>query len=409
MATSTLPRTRVPQLNRLQVFGIAAAVIGLALLALGFFMSPLLFAESYIFGFYFTMAFPLGCLGFLMVQHLTGGVWGITVRRMLEAGALAMPIFFILSLPVIMFVYNSPLTLEHFIYHWADPAVVTPGSPEFDPIVAHKVPWMSPLWFTIRMVIYFLIWSVLPILLRTWSLQQDRGADPVASATRMRKLSGIGIALFVLSTTFFALDVGMSLDAHWYSTMYGAHYIVNSGLSVLAFLLLAMTQLRPSPVFEEHVPTKAVHDLGKLLFAFTVLWTYISFGQFVIIWSGDVAEFTPWYIRRQNGGWVFFSLVLMAFAFAGPFLALLGRRPKRNLQYVAAVAGWILFFRVVDMAWVILPEFHDTIAEISWVNLVAPLGIFGIWLSIWAWNMQQAPLLPMNDPNFDSLHAGGHH
>jgi hypothetical protein len=409
MATSTLSQTRIPQLNRLQLFGIGAAVIGLALLALGFFMNPLLFAESYIFGFYFTMAFPLGCLVFLMIQHLTGGVWGITTRRMLEAGALAMPIFFILSLPVIMFAYNAPLTLEHYIYEWANPAVITPGSPEFDPLIAHKTPWLSPLWFAVRMVIYFVIWSGLALALRNFSLQQDRGTNPVASAERMRMLSGVGIALFVLSTTFFALDVGLSLDPHWYSTIYGAHYMINGGLSVLAFLLLAMTQVRTNPVFEEHVPIKAVHDLAKLLFGFTVLWTYASYGQFVIIWSGDVAEFTPWFIRRQNGGWLIFALVLMIFAFAGPFLALLGRRPKRNLSYMGVVAGWILFFRLVDMSWIILPEFHPTINGISWVNMAAPLGLFGVWLSIWVWNMQRAPLLPMNDPKFDSLHAGGHH
>lgn len=409
MATSTLPQTRAPQLNFIQVIGIGAAVVGLALLALGFTMSPLLFAESYIFGFYFTMAFPLGCLAFLMIQHLVGGVWGITARRMLEAGALAMPVFFLLSLPVVMFAYNSPLQLERFIYEWADPSVVTPGAENFDPLVAHKTPWLSPVWFASRMAIYFLIWSGLALLLRAASLKQDRGDDPEACRERMRRISGVGIALFVLTTTFFALDVGLSLDAHWYSTMYGAHYMVNGGLGTLAFLLLALSQLRSTPTFEEHVPIKAIHDLGKLLFGFTIVWTYISYGQFVIIWAGDVAEFTPWYVRRQNGGWVFVALALMAFAFAGPFFALLGRKPKRNLSYLALVAGWVLLFRLVDMTWVILPEFHANLSDIHFINFAAPIGIFGVWLAIWAWNMQRAPLLPMNDPNFDSLHAGGHH
>ncbi|RRR70806.1 MAG: hypothetical protein EI684_12655 [Candidatus Viridilinea halotolerans] len=411
MATSTLPQTRIPQLGLVQMVGIGAAVVGLALLGLGFMSNPLLFAESYIFGFYFTMAFPLGCLIFLMIQHLTGGVWGISARRMLEAGALAMPVFFLLSLPVVMIAYNSSaLQLgDHYVYHWADPSVVTPGAEHFDPLVAHKTPWLSPQWFAGRMLVYFVIWSLLAIMLRTWSVQQDRASDARVYSERMRRLSAVGAALFVLSTTFFALDVGLSLDAHWYSTMYGAHYMVNGGLATLAFVVLMMSQVRSHPVFEEHVPIKAFHDLGKLLFGFTVVWTYISYGQFVIIWSGDVAEFTPWFVRRREGGWDFFALSLMAFAFAGPFFALLGRKPKRNLSYLAFVAAWILVFRLVDMIWVILPEFHTTIAEIELINFAAPLGIFGIWLSIWAWNMQRAPILPMNDPNFDSLHAGGHH
>lgn len=411
MATTTLPQTRVPQLNRLQLLGIGAAAVGLALLAVGFFINPTQFAESYIFGFFFTMAFPLGCLGLLMVQHLTGGAWGLTTRRMLEAGAMALPVFFILSLPVVMIAYNNILNLDHFIYHWADPEVVTPGTEHFDPIIAHKYPWMSPPWFAGRMLIYFAIWSALAYFLRSWSLQQERGADPVATAARMRQLSGIGVALFVISVTFFAFDVGMSLDAHFYSTMYGAHYMENAGLTTLAFLIVALTQIRRTNLFEEHVPVKPIHDLGKLLFAFTILWTYLSFGQYVIIWSGDVAEFVPWYIKRQENGWLYVVLALMIFAFFAPFFALLSRGRKRNLGRLTLVAALILLMRFVDMAWIILPEFHESPLQAftAFTNYAAPLGLVGIFLAVWAWGMQRAPLLPLNDPNFDSLHAGGHH
>jgi hypothetical protein len=410
MATTTFPRTRAPQLNRVQVIGIGAAVIGLALLGLGFVLNPEQFAKSYIFGFYFTIAFSLGCLGFLMVQHLTGGAWGITARRIFEAGAMILPIFFIASIPVMMVAYNT-FGFEHAIYHWADPKIVTPDSPEFDPIIAHKVPWMSPPWFAGRMVLYFVLWSILAFLLRTWSLQQDRGADPIVTATRMRRLSGIGVALFVLSVTFFAFDVGMSLDAHWYSTIYGAHYIVNAGLGALAFTILALTQVRQTEIFQEYVPVKPIHDLGKLMLAFTVLWTYMSFGQYVIIWSGDVAEFTPWFARRREAGWLVVVVFLMIAAFLMPFFALLGRKPKRNLNYLAIVAAWIIFVRLIDTAWIILPEFHATPTEalLSFTNLAAPIGLMGVWVALWAFFMQRASLLPLNDPQMENLHAGGHH
>jgi hypothetical protein len=413
MATTTFPQTRVPQLSRLQLAGIGAAVIGLVLLGLGWFLvSPEQFVQSYIFAFYFTMSMPLGCLGLLMIQHLTGGAWGVTVRRMLEAGAAAMPIFFLLSIPVMMAALNT-FGFEHPIYHWADPAVITPGSPDFDPIVAHKVPWMSGLWFSGRMVIYFLVWCTLALLLRRWSIEQDRGGDPDEAAKKMRMLSGIGVALFVITVTFFAFDVGMSLDAHWYSTMYGAQYMGNAGLTTLAFLLLVLTQVRRTRIFEEYVPTKPIHDLGKLMFAFTILWTYLSFGQYVIIWSGDIAEFTPWYIKRQENGWIIVVLALMIFAFFMPFFLLLGRRPKRNLNYLAGVAALILALRFVDMMWIILPEFHVSLLEAitTFTNFAAPLGIVGIFLAIWAWNMQRAALLPFNAPQMDALAAaaGGHH
>ncbi|MFV9506339.1 MAG: hypothetical protein AB4911_17445 [Oscillochloridaceae bacterium umkhey_bin13] len=408
MATTTIPQTRAPQLNRFQLFGVGAAVVGLALLGLGFVLDIQQFAESYIFGFYFAMALPLGCLGFLMLQHLIPSTWGVTTRRMLEAGAAAIPIFFLLSLPVVLIAYNA-LNLEHFIYEWADPSVVTPGAENFDPIIAHKVPWMSPVWFAGRMVIYFAVWSLLAILLRSWSRQQDKGGDPVAIAGRMRSLSGVGVALFVLTVTFFALDVGMSLDPHWYSTIYGVHYMVNAGLTTIAFLIIAIAQVRRTDVFEEYVPVKPIRDVGKLLFGFTIIWTYISFGQFVIIWAGDVAEFVPWYIKRMEGGWLWVVLILMFGAFFGPFFALLGRKPKGNLNYLVGVASWVLLLRFVDMVWVILPEFHSSVGQISWINLAAPLGFVGLWLAIWAWNMQQAPLLPFNDPNMEALDAGGHH
>jgi hypothetical protein len=409
MATTTLPQTRAPQLNNLQLLGIGAAVIGLLLLALGFFLDPLLFVQSYIFGFYFTMAFPIGCLGFLMIQHLTGGAWGAMVRRMLEAGAVAMPIFFILSIPVIMAAFNT-FGFDHAIYHWADPAIVTPGSPDFDPIIAHKTPWMSPLWFAGRMVIYFAIWSTIALLLRSWSLQQDRTRDGVPLQTRMRMLSGIGVALFVISVTFFAFDVGMSLDAHWYSTMYGAHYMENSGLTVLAFLLLVLSQVRRTEIFHRYVGVKPVHDVGKLLLAFTVLWTYLSFGQYVIIWAGDIAEFTPWYIKRQEGGWIFFVLALISLSFFTPFFLLLSRKGKRNMNYLVGVAALVLTMRFVDMMWIILPEFHPTVLEAvtTFTNFAAPLGLVGIFLAIWAWNMQRASLLPLNAPQMDDLAASAH-
>ncbi len=407
MATTTIPQTRVPQLNRVQLLGIGAAVVGLALLALGFFLSPLQFAESYIFGFYFAISFPLGCLGFLLIQHLTGGAWGVTSRRILEAGALTLPIFFILSIPVILATLN---TFGHPIYHWADPAVVTPGSPEFDPLIAHKTPWMSPLWFAGRMVIYFIIWSGLAIMLRTWSLQQDNSrGDGVDEARRMRMLSGIGVPLLVLSITFFAFDVGMSLDAHWYSTMYGAHYMGHSGLTGLAFVLICLALVRRTPIYRELVPVKPLHDLGKLMLTFTVLWTYLSFGQYVIIWSGNLAESVPWYISRQAGGWLYFVIVLIFFAFFTPFFLLLGRKPKRNLNYLAAVSAFILVMRFVDVMWLILPEFHATVAEISWMDFAAPLGILGIFIAFWAWNMQRASLLPVNDPQMDTLAEAMHH
>lgn len=411
MATTALPRTQVPQLNRLQTFGLIAAVVGLALLAVGWFIAgPRVFFQSYIFAFYFGMAFPIGCLGLLLIQHLTGGAWAMAVRRMLEAGALAMPVFFVLSIPVILTAYNV-FGLDPYIYKWADARIVAEGAANFDPLIAHKTPWMSGPWFATRMVIYFAIWSVLALWLRRLSIAQDKGASPKGTADMMARISGFGIALMVLSVTFFAFDVGMSLDPHWFSTMYGAHYLEQCGLTTLCFVILALSQVRRTEVYQQYVPTKPIHDIGKLMFAFTVLWTYLSFGQYVIIWAGDVAEFTPWYLRRIQEGWIWVVLILMFGAFFLPFFALLGRKQKRNLNYLVNVAIWIILMRFIDVSWVILPEFHSSPldAYTTFTNFAAPIGVVGIFLAVWAWNMQRAPLLPFNAPQMAALAAGGHH
>ncbi|NNJ09607.1 hypothetical protein EKD04_004640 [Chloroflexales bacterium ZM16-3] len=414
MATTSLAPTRVPQLSRLQTIGIGAAVIGIVLLALGYFVVGAdQFFRSYLFGFYFAMSFALASLGFLLLQHLTGGAWGVTVRRMLESGALAMPVMGLLFIPIVLATLPSTmgmLGLSHPLYEWANPAVVTLGSPTYDPGIAHKVPWLSPEFFTIRGVIYFVLWSSLALILRSWSIQQDRsGTVGEVMRARMRMLSGIGLALFMISITFASFDWTMSLDPHWFSSMYGVQYMVSSGLMMLAFLVLMFSQIQDTETFKAHVSIKPFHDISKLLLGFTVLWTYVTYMQYNIIWSGDVAEFTPWYVVRTHGGWLTVVPILMLFQFFLPFFLLLSRRSKQSVAKMAPIASLIIFMRVVDISWIVLPAFHENISQVSWMNYAALVGLAGIWLAVFAWNIQRAALLPLNDPNMEWLHVGGHH
>jgi len=412
MATTSLAPTRVPQLSRLQTIGIGAAVVGLILLGLGYFVAgPLQFFRSYLFGFYFTMSLCIGSLAFLMIQHLTGGAWGVMARRMLESGALVMPVMGLLFIPIALATFPETCTslgLQHPLYEWANPALVTPGSPEFDPGIYHKLPWMTPMFFTVRAVIYFVIWTGLALMLRSWSIEQDRTGNQ-AMAARMRMISGIGLALFVISATFASFDWTMSLDPLWFSSMYGAHYMVSSGLLTLAFMIVMLTQIRHTPLFEQHVPIKPIHDIGKLMLAFTVLWTYLSYGQFTIIWSGDIAESVAWYLVRTHNGWIVLVPILMLFQFFVPFFLLLSRRNKQNLTSLASIAGWIIVMRFIDVSWIVLPAFHEKIMDVSWLNFAAPVALVGIWLTVFAANLQRAALLPLNDPNMEWLHVGGHH
>nr|WP_044200945.1 hypothetical protein [Oscillochloris trichoides] len=412
MATTSLAPTKVPQLSRLQTYGIGAAVIGLALLALGYFVVGAdQFFRSYLFGFYFTVSLSIGSIGFLMLQHLTGGAWGVTFRRMLESGAMLMPVMGLLFIPIALATFpdiSHSMGMHHPLYEWAVPDLVTPGSEHYDPVVDYKEPWLNPTFFVTRSAIYFVIWSALAFMLRSWSIEQDRTGNQ-AMAARMRMLSGIGIALFVLTVTFAAFDWTMSLNPHWFSSMYGAHYMVSSGLLTLAFMILMATQVRQTDIFQQHVTIKPFHDIGKLMLAFTILWTYMSYSQYMIIWSGDVAEFTPWYIDRTHNGWLTLVPILILFQFFVPFFLLLSRQNKRNLKTLAGIAGFVILMRCIDVTWIVLPAFHESILDVSWVNFAAPIGLVGLWIALFVGNLQRASLLPLNDPNMEWLHAGGHH
>jgi hypothetical protein len=399
--------------GRFRNIGFAVAAVGLILLAVGSFLfvgegltASDRFFESYLFGFFFTMLLPLGSLGWLMVQYLTGGTWALAARRLLEAGALTLPLMAILSIPVILAAYN--VDGGQYLFEWANPAVISPDSPEYDRIVAHKVPWLSPLWFTGRMVIYFAIWCGLAILLRRFSLDLERTGDPQYKL-RARPWAGVGIALFVITVTFAAFDWGMSLDPHWYSTIYGAVYIVCAGLVTMAFTIIVISQLVHTPLFEEFLSAKQWHDMGKLMFAFVVLWTYTNFGQYVIIWSGDIVEFTPWFIRRGENGWEWVMTFLVAFNFAFPFFVLLSRQNKRNLRVLSSIAALLIFVQFVNSVWYILPEFHESVPQITIGDIGAALGLFGLVVGVYMINLSRAPVLATKDPVLVELaHAGGH-
>ncbi|MCG8351096.1 MAG: hypothetical protein MI924_25280 [Chloroflexales bacterium] len=390
------------QLNAFQLMALVVGVIGIALLALGFFLSAEQFFQSYLFGYLFCLSLPLGCFGLMLLQHLTGGTWGLATRRLLEAGAMTLPVMGLLFIPIALSV-TGVYGQEGILYHWSNPEALE------DPFIAHKAPYLNSQFFILRAVIYFVIWAGIAFLIRRWSLEQDQTGNPKLPA-RMRVLSGLGVIFFVVTVTLAMTDWGMSLDPHWFSTMYGPMFMVGEGLITLAFMIVMMRLLLNTEPMAGVVSTKQVHDVGKLMLAFTVLWAYVSFSQYLIIWSGNVAEFTPWYVRRAEGGWEWFPIVLIIFHFFLPFFLLLSRRRKKNVALLGSVAIFIIFMRLVDMSWLILPEFHETVIAVSWTDLVAPLGLLGLWITIFLWIVKRRPLLPYNDPGMvDFAIGGGHH
>lgn len=388
-------------LSRFQTIALGVGVIGLIALGAGAAVNLEQFFKAYLYGYLFCLGVPLGSLGLMMLHHLSGGRWGIAVRRLLEASAMTMPFMALLFIPIAStFFING----GHTLYLWANLEEVAK-----DPILTFKSPYLNVSSFLLRAAIYFTIWICLAFFLRQMSLEQDRTGNP-GLVKRMRVLSGAGLALFVLSASFAAFDWGMSLDPHWFSSMYGVLFMVGGGLTTLAVLIITLSMLLDSEQLTGLVSINELHDLGKFMFAFVIIWAYMSFGQYLIIWSGDLAESVPWYVRRTGEGWQWIAVCLIFAHFFLPFILLLSRYNKRTPRIIATIAAWIVVMRLIDITWWILPEFHVSVLNISWIDIAAPLGIGGIWFWLFIQNIKGKALLPMKDPGMEALmHSGGHH
>ena len=376
-----------PDLSGMRRRFLIAGVAGLVLMLVGRFLDPAQFYRSYLLGYTLWIGVALGCMGILMLQHLSGGAWGVVVRRILEAGTRTLPILFVLFTPI--------LTGLGRLYPWADPAKVAS-----DPVLQYKSAYLNATGFTVRTVLYFAIWCGLAWFLSRWSDEQDRTKDP-SLPDRLGKLSGAGIALYVLTMTFASVDWLMSLEPHWFSTIYGIFIVMGQVLSGMAFAIVVLALLAARAPLQGKVGPRHFHDLGKLLFAFVLVWSYFAFSQFLIIWSGNLPEEIPWYLRRLSGGWQYVALALVVLQFAVPFVLLLSARLKREPVRLARLAAFLVFMRFVDLAWTIGPAHeagHDAGFGVHWMDFVAPVGVGGIWLALFLRYLQEKPLLPAGEP-----------
>ena len=373
-------------LGRTQRGALIVGLAGLVLCVLGAFLSLDQFLQSYLWAYLFWLGIALGCVGVVMVQHLAGGGWGVVIRRLLEAGAMTLPLMAVLFLPVLL----GP----QYLYTWAQPEVV-----RADELLQHKQPYLNVPFFVIRAVLYFAIWIGMAYILNRWSHQQDRTADP-ALARRLRLLSAGGLVLYFVTMTFASFDWAMSLDPHWYSTIYGALFVIGQVLTTLAFVITILALLSDREPLSRAVTANHFNDLGNLLLAFVMLWAYMSFSQFLIIWAGNLPEEVVWYLQRTTGGWAWIPPILIIFHFALPFLLLLQRGAKRRPRVLAGIAVGIICMHLLNLFWLVMPAFHADGLHVHWLDLAAPLGIGGLWIAAFVWLLRRKPLLPLHDPRW---------
>ncbi|NOZ73977.1 MAG: hypothetical protein GXO90_01165, partial [FCB group bacterium] len=268
-----------------------------------------------------------------------------------------------------------------------------------NPVLAGKSGYLNPSFFSIRAVGYFLVWMVIAQLLYRTSLKQDTGENSQVISQRLKTISAPSIILFALTLTFFGFDWVMSIDPLWYSTIFGVYIFSGSYLVILAFLIILNLKLQSQKGFSDLVTVEHYHDLGKLLFAFTVFWGYIGGSQYFFIWYANIPEETVWYLHRWEGGWKLASLFLIAGHFILPFLTLIFRAGKRNLQVLGFMAGWMIFMHYVDLYWLIMPNLHHQGPVLSWMDVSSFLGIGGIFLGIFWRTFSTHTPVPAGDPN----------
>jgi hypothetical protein len=367
-------------------------VIGAVLCAVGFFISPFQFYRSYLWSYVLYTGLACGSLAWLMLQYLSGGAWGAVIRRPAEAAARTLPLIALMFVPVLIGIPN--------LYQWSHANVVAA-----DPLLQHKQPYLNVPFFIARAALYLGGWNFLAWYLNRWSAIEDRDGG-ITPHQKLATISGPGLIFWGFSITFMAIDWVLSLDPHWFSTMFGLLIIAGQALSAMAFLITVMVMLSNRRPMSEVLTPRHLHDLGKFLLAMVMVWAYFSFSQFLIIWAGNLPEEIPWYLDRLRGGWQFIGLGLVFGHFALPFALLLSRDLKRNFKLLAGIAIFILFMRCMDVFWLVAPDFRKGFG-LSWMDIAAPLGLGGIWLWYFLTQLEKRPLMPIHEPHLEeALHHG---
>ena len=377
---------RAPEsIDRIRQSALIAGVVGLVICIIGVVKAPDRFFPSYLLAFMFVLGLSLGSLGLLMLQHLTGGNWGIIIRRPLESATRVLALVAVLFVPIFF-------GMKYLYAAWLN----APSSGE-GALSEFQRSYLTPNGFRVRAVLYFVVWLILVFLFNRWSREQDVNREDRGLRRRFKMLAGPGIILYVFVMSFAAIDWVMSISPHWASTIYGFLFVVGQLVSSMALMIAVVVLLSRTGPLSGVLQPRHIHDLGKLLLAFVMLWAYFSFSQLLIIWSGNQPEEITFYYSRLHSQWGVVAVLVLIFHFFVPFFLLLSRDLKRNTKLLPKVALWLIFMRLVDLFWMTRPEFTPNAWPNVW-DLAALLALGGLWFFVFAGQLKQLPLLPLGDP-----------
>lgn len=389
----------LPQIfYRVQAKALLVGVVALALGLLGWIIPSQrdAFFRAYLFAWIFWFGMSLGPLAWVMMHHMMGAYWSRTIQRPAEAASLNLWLMAVLFLPI--------LCGLKYLYPWAWPVLV-----HADPVLINKRAYLNPGAFALRSLAYFAIWIFMATMLAGWSRRYDQSRE-YAVAKRMRAMSAAGILIFVLTLTLACVDWLMSRDARWFSSIFGFIMSVGSAFSGLLFAILVLTILMKQEPLKSYVTEQMLNDLGNLVFTLVILWAYLNFAQFLISWSGNIRDEVHWFRQRTEGWYGFIACVLLIFHFFFPFFLLLGKQNKRKPEVLMRVAIFLLVLRILDMYWLVIPmrfahpvpgDPSAPMVEVgtgrSWLNPVLLIGMGGIWLFFFVWQLNARPVLAVSE------------
>ena len=365
-----------------------AAITGLVVLGIGAVSTPDMFFRAYLFGWLCILGITMGAQGFMFIQHMTGGAWGYTVRRVAEAAGMTLPLIAVLGIPLII---GAPR-----LFPWANHEML-----EHVALLKHREAFFNGPFILGRTIVFFALWIIIAWALRSMSLKHDKTGDPKLTA-RMEALSVIGMLVYFFTMSITAYDLICSREIEWYSSTFGAVTILGQACSGLCVMIIALSQLRRQPQVAALITPDRNHDLGNLLLASTVLWSYVSFAQYLIIWIGNTQEDVTWFYHRTKTVWGIVGVIIMLCHFGFPFLILMWQRVKRDLSKLAPIALWVLVMRLLDVLWMVAPTNYPAPEHVdakiagmpNWLDPFALLGLGGLWAVVFIWILSRQPLVP---------------
>lgn len=370
----------------LSKIGILLFIFGTVLSLVAFFVDQERAIFNYLVTYMMILSIGLGSLFLIALEYIAGADWSTPIRRIPEFFAMLLPVLFVLVIPILVF--------NHDLFHWAHKEAVAE-----DKILQGKAPYLNESFFFIRTFVFIGLWSVFFWILTKNSRKQDETKDQSLTKKNIR-FSAIFVLIFALSLTFTAIDFMMSLEPHWFSTIYGVYYFAGTVVAALAAITIVVVKLKEKGYFAPWMTDDHLFSLGALLFAFINFWAYIAFSQFMLIWYADLPEETFWFLTRWNGGWVFISLLLIVVHFLVPYFALLTQPSKMNPKRLKFIAVWLLFAHLLDIFWLVMPNM-GTMKNgyvFSWIDLVFPISGLGLVIFVFTFAAKKANLIPVGDP-----------